>query len=364
MSNVLSDDKRLAVLKALVDGCSISTVSRLTEVNRRTITRLLLAFGLGAQRLWDRLCRDLVSARVEFDEIWSYVGKKEARRLPTDAPGIGEAYSFVAIDSLSRMVITWKVGRRDQATTDAFIKDLRARLVTAPQLTSDGWAPYITAVGSEFGLSIDYMQCVKQYSRGGRRDDHRYEPARDPFVRKTVVYGAPDPKAATTSYVERLNGTTRHTNGRLRRLSYAFSKKPECHEAAVALDYVAMNLTHVLRTTRLSPALAANVTDHVWSLPELLEALDSAVMPDAIEAKPLAHREPETTARALPNGRGFLRVVSTPTPARKHAPGVPDAPPPPVAPAVEPTIALAPPRQLNLFDGLDEFGRPKGPEGK
>ena len=292
------------------------------------------------------------------------MGKKEARRLPTDAPGIGEAYSFVAIDSLSRMVITWKVGRRDQHTTDVFIKDLRARLATAPQLTSDGWAPYITAVGADFGLSIDYMQCVKQYSRGGRRDDHRYEPARDPFVKKTVVYGTPDPKLASTSYVERLNGTTRHTNGRLRRLSYAFSRKPECHSAAVALDYVAFNLCHVVRTLRVSPAMQANVVDHIWSLPELLEALLCESMPDAIETKPLTHREPEATHRALPAGRGFLRVVSEPMPARRHAPGVPDAPPPPVAPAVEPTIALAPSRQLNLFDSLDEFGRPKGPEGK
>jgi IS1 family transposase len=349
VSNVLSDEKRLAVLKALVDGCSVSTVSRLTEVNRRTITKLLLAFGLGAQRLWDRLCRDLVSARVEFDEIWSYVGKKEARRLPTDTPGIGEAYSFTAIDSLSRMVITWKVGRRDQATTDAFIKDLRARLSTAPQLTSDGWAPYITAVGEDFGLSIDYMQCVKQYSRGGRRDDHRYEPARDPFVKKTVVYGAPDPKLASTSYVERLNATTRHTNGRMRRLCLAFSRKPECHAAAVALDYVAYNLTHIVRTTRLSPALAANVVDHVWSLPELLAALDSATMPAAIEVKPLAHREPEATHRELPGGRGFLRVVSEPMPARRHAPDVPDAPPP-APPGVQPSIAPAPSRQLNLFE--------------
>ena len=141
--NVLSDEKRLAVLKALVDGCSVSTASRLTDVNRRTITRLLLAFGVGAQRLHDRLVRDLTCALVQFDEIWSYVGKKEARRTAADGPGIGEAYTFAAIDTLSRMVITWRVGRRDQETTDAFITDLRARLVTAPQLTSDGWAPYI-----------------------------------------------------------------------------------------------------------------------------------------------------------------------------------------------------------------------------
>lgn len=359
--NVLCEEKRLAVLKALVDGCSVSTVSRLTEVNRRTITKLLLAFGLGAQRLWDRLCRDLVSARVEFDEIWSYVGKKEARRLPTDAPGIGEAYSFTAIDALSRMVITWRVGRRDQHTTDAFIKDLRARLATAPQLTSDGWAPYITAVGEDFGLSIDYMQCVKQYSRGGRRDDHRYEPARDPFVKKTVVYGAPDPKIASTSYVERLNATTRHTNGRMRRLCLAFSRKPECHAAAVALDYVAYNLTHVVRTLRVSPAMQANVVDHVWSLPELLESLLCETMPDAIEAKPLTHREPETTHRELPGGRGFLRVVGAQMPARRHAPGVPDAPPP-AAPGQPAPIAPAPSRQLSFFDGLDEFGRPKDGE--
>lgn len=356
MPNVLPDDKRLAVLRALVDGCSIAATARMTDVNERTITKLLLTFGAGAQRLHDRLVRDLTCALVQFDEIWSYVGKKEARRLPTDAPGIGEAYTFTALDTLSRMVITWRVGRRDQHTTDAFITDLRARLVTAPQLTSDGWAPNITAVGTDFGTAVDYVQTVKNYKVGSRRGpDHRYEPPREPFITKRVVYGAPDPKLASTSYIERQNGTTRHTNGRLRRLSYAFSKKPECHAAAVALDYVAYNLCHVVKTLRVSPALQAGIVDHVWTLPELLDALMSEPMPGAITATPLAHQEPEAPARALPAGRGWLRLVTEPMPARKHAKGVPDAPPPPVAPAVPiaPTspglVKARDPEQLSLF---------------
>ncbi|MGK3994004.1 transposase [Sorangium sp. So ce1024] len=356
MANVLPAEKRVRVLAALLDGNSIRAVERMTEVNHRTITRLLLALGAGATRLHDRLVRDVQCSLVQVDEIWSFVQKKQSRVTEKDPPDVGEAYTFVAIDATSRMVISWRVGKREQATTDAFIADLRARMLVMPQLTSDGFAPYISAVGESFGKSIDYMQTVKNYrsgSRGRRDDDHRYEPPRDPFITKTTVYGAPDPAKASTSYVERLNGSTRHSNGRMRRLCLAFSKKADHHRAAVALNYVAYNLTRVIRTLRVTPAMQAGITDHVWTLDELLDTLMTEAEGPAPEAKPLTHREPSAPARALPNNRGFLRLVTEPTPALKQR-RCSEPPPPPASPvqAVPPPPPEPPPGpvQLSLFD--------------
>ncbi|WP_437275456.1 transposase [Sorangium sp. So ce375] len=355
MANVLPAEKRLRVLAALVDGNSVRATERMTGVHQRTIRRFALALGQGAERLHNRMVRDLRCILVQVDEIWGYVQKKQARVTPADPPDVGEAYTFVAVDSLSRLVIAYRVGKRDQETTDAFIKDLRARMLVMPQLTSDGFAPYIPAVGASFGTSIDYMQTVKNYRSGsrGRRDDHRYEPPRDPFITKSVVYGAPDPAKASTSYVERLNGTTRHQNGRMRRLCLAFSKRIEHHRAAVALTYAYYNLCHVVKTLRVTPAVQAGITDHVWSLDELLETLLVEEEAAAPEAQPLTHREPSAPARALPNNRGFLRLVTEPTPAlkqrRKSEPPPPPASPVQVVPPPPPEPTRGP-VQLSLFD--------------
>ena len=356
VANVLPAEKRLRVLAALVDGNSVRATERMTGVHQRTIRRFALALGQGAERLHNRMVRDLRCILVQVDEIWGYVQKKQARVTPADPPDVGEAYTFVAVDTLSRLVITYRVGKRDQETTDAFIKDLRARVAVMPQLTSDGFAPYISAVGESFGKSIDYMQTVKNYrsgSRGRRDDDHRYEPPRDPFITKSVVYGAPDPAKASTSYVERLNGTTRHQNGRMRRLCLAFSKRIEHHRASVALVYAYYNLCHIVKTLRVTPAMQAGITDHVWSLDELLETLTAEEEAPAPEAQPLTHREPPTPARALPNNRGFLRLVTEPTPALKQR-RKSEPPPPPASPvqAVPPPPPEPPrgPVQLSLFD--------------
>jgi IS1 family transposase len=369
VANVLPEEKRLRVLAALVDGNSERAVERMTEVNRETVGRFARLLGLGAERLQDRIARDLSFSLVQIDEIWSFVQKKQSRVTETDPPDFGEAYTFAAIDTSSRFVISWLVGRRDQETADAFIEDLRARLVVAPQITTDGFVPYVAAVGQSFGPGVDYMQTVKNYTRGGRRDDdHRYEPPRPeagrPFITKTTIYGAPDPKRASTAYVERLNGTTRSMVGRMRRLCYAFSKRRENLRAAVALCYVHYNFCRVHRTLRVTPAMAAGVTDHVWELPELMAALLSAAPVEPPRAKPLAFREPEAPSRALPEGRGYLRVVTEPTPALRGATPRHDPPQPPVAPAAPqattPRAPLAPvpapkpaprrPMQLSLFD--------------
>ena len=357
--NVLPKEKRLAVLAALVEGNSERAVERMTDVNRATINRLSVEFGTGAQRLHDRMARDLTCTQVVADETWSYVQVKQARVRPDHPEGAGEAYTFVALDKTSRFVITWHVGKRDGASTDAFVADLRARLLVMPTIVTDGFVPYVKAVGAEFGPAVDFAQTVKNYSSRGRRDDHRYEPPRGiDFITKKTVYGAPDLNDASTAYIERQNGTMRHKIGRTRRLVYAFSKRISNHVAACALGYTWYNLGCIVRTLRVTPAMACGVTDKVWSLEDFHDAITAEVAPVAKpEKKPLVHRAPppEVVSRELPAGRGFLRLVSSQDApkAPPPAPGPTPAAPAKVAPSVPPVREV--PRS---WEQLDLFGAP------
>ena len=345
----LSDEKRLKILAALVEGNSERAVSRMLDIGPNTISRFALLMGEGCARLSNRLIRDLQCSLIQVDEIFAYVKVKQARVQPKHGPDAGEAYTFVALDATSRMVIAVHVGKRDQATCDAFIADVRARLLTMPQITADGFAPYVNSIGASFGPAVDFAQTIKSYRYGSTRGpDHRYEPPRGAFVTKHVVYGTPDMKSASTAYVERNNGTMRHHIGRMRRLVLAFSKRIENHRAAIALCYAWYNFGTVVKTLRVSPAMAAGITDHIWSLEEFMAAALAEVPMAKPEAQPLASRTPEGPARALPAGRGFLRLVTEPLPARRHVKGLPDAPAPAEAPAL--AIEPVPSRQLNLFD--------------
>ncbi|HEY3822503.1 MAG TPA: hypothetical protein VGL81_35305 [Polyangiaceae bacterium] len=195
------------------------------------------------------------------------------------------------------------------------------------------------AIGGNFGASIDYAQPVKNYTQKGRRNgggDHRYEPPRDPFITKNSIYGAPDLEHASTAYVERTTGM-RHFVGRMRRLCYAFSRRIEAHRAAWGLAVAHCNFCHVVRTLRVTPAMQAGITDHVWGIEEFYDTIMTTEPVEAPTLKPLAHRMPSTTARELPGGRGFLLVVPTN--------GAPSAPIPPTTP-----VAPAQAGQLGLFD--------------
>jgi IS1 family transposase len=285
------------------------------------------------------MVRELSCSLVQVDEIWSYIGKKQRRVQPGDPPDVGDAYTFTALDTASRLLISYYVGRRNEESTQVFINDLRSRLVVMPAMTSDGWAPYIGAVAGNFGVSVDYLQTIKNYSRTGRRnggDDHRYEPPRDPFITKKVIYGAPDIDRSSTAYVERNNGTMRHLIGRMRRLCYAFSKRLDHHRSAWAIAVAHYNFCHVIKTLRCTPAMQAGITDHLWNIEEFYDRIASEPTCDAPRLQHLAHRTPETTSRELPGGRGFLRVV-------KGA-GAPRGPVPPTT--IEAPLEV----QLGLFD--------------
>ncbi|WP_437783304.1 IS1 family transposase [Sorangium sp. So ce1097] len=375
MANVLPRERQLAVLAALVDGNSERAAERMTGVSRPTINRFALLAGQGAARLHNRRVRDLSCSLITFDELWGWVAKKPHRVDPAeDAVDVGEGWIFAAIDVSSRLCVSFYVGKRDQESTDRFIEDLRARLVVMPQLmTSDGFAPYVSSVGTSFGPSSTFAQTVKHYRKGSRRGpDHRYEPPRDPFIVKRAVFGAPDMAKASTAHSERLNLTMRHVNGRLRRLCLAFSKKMENHRAAVALAYTHYNFCHVVKTLRVTPAMQAGITDHVWGLEELLDALMSDAPSEKPIARPLAHVKPEGATRELPAGRGFLRVVqgsAAPSPPAGPAPHPPA--PVPVAATQSAHAPVEPTGQLDLLSWrpkprkpvqLSLFGDPPGEE--
>lgn len=365
---VLSRELRIRVIHALCEGNSVNATSRMTGAGKPTILRLLLRVGLGCERLHNRIVRGVQSALIQCDEAWSYIFKKESRVTPSDPAEYGDAYVFVALDANSRLIVSYLAGKRNAESTREFIEDLRRRVAVIPQISTDGFAPYVDSLlNGGFNGAVDYAQCVKNYRRGARRDDdHRYEPPRSPFITKTVIAGAPDPKHIGTSLVENQNRTIRIHVRRMTRLADAFSKKLENHRAALALHFAFFNFVRIHETLKTAPAVAAGLLARPWTIGELLDAaLDEphAALP---EPMPLAPREGMGTARELPGGRGWLRVVRTgdapaptqPAPAAKLT----EAPPAKderqgdlftwaaSKPAEPPKPLLPMGTQLNLFD--------------
>ena len=282
MANVLPFAARVDVASHLVDGCSIRATSRLTTVHKTTILRLLVTLGEGCARLHDRIVRGVHASDVEMDEIWSFVWKKQHRLTSADPSEWGDNYTFVAIGRTSKLVISYLTGPRDGPSAFVFAHDLKQRLVTTPgrvQVSSDGFQPYIPAMRAAFGLRVDYGQCVKQYG-AKQRDDHRYEPPRTAdFIHKTAIFGVPKFDRIGTSIVERQNLTMRMHIRRLTRLTSGFSRKRRNHGAAIALHFAWYNFCRIHETLRVTPAMAAGLSDHVWDVAELVERAMAEPMP-------------------------------------------------------------------------------------
>lgn len=362
MPNVLPMETRVRIASALVEGTSVRAVERQTGVAKSTILRFAVELGEGCARLHNRLVQGLCEPDIELDEQWSFIAKKDKRVTAEDPAEYGDVFTFTAFARRSKLVISFAVGKRDQATTDAFLADLRARVLVVPQLTSDGLSVYIPAVDASFRGCADYAQVIKQYGYS-KSPDHKYEPARDAhFIRKTAVFGAPDPKRMSTSGVERYHLTARHINGRKRRLALSFSKTQRSHRAAVALSVCAYNLTRIHASLRVSPGMAAGLVEELWSVEDLIRA--ALAEPAAAPPVPQALTLPAQTGpvRQVKTGAGWLRLVKGgPGAAAPAAPEPPPATPLPVAkPAVEPDPpppsepppAPGPRRmvQLSLFD--------------
>lgn len=270
--NVLSRDQQIHVIACLTEGMSIRAVERVTGIHRDTIMRLGAKVGRGCAELHYRMVVGIRTGRLELDELWSYVGKKQRHLKRTDSHEKGDQYTFVGLASASRMIVGYRTGKRDTATTDEFMADLRERVLGAPEISTDGFLPYRPAVRSEFKNSAHGI-INKTYSvthLAVNAAQHRYSPAAVIAVERQVAYGVP--ADISTSYVERSNLSMRMACRRFARLTNAFSKKLDNHAAAVSLYVAHYNLCRVHESLRSTPAVAQGIADHAWSIGELLDA--------------------------------------------------------------------------------------------
>ena len=276
--NRLSTAKRVAVISALVEGCSVRSTSRLTGVAKGTILRLLADVGRACTTYQDTAIRNVPARRVQIDEIWSFVGAKAKNVTPenTARGAVGDAWTFVAIDAQTKLVLSWLVGLRDAGCATEFLQDVAGRLANRIQLTTDGHKMYLSAVEDAFGSEIDYAMLQKVYG-ADTQAEKRYSPAVCLGCKIETVAGNPDPAHIGTSHIERHNLTMRMNIRRFTRLTNAFSKKVENHAHSVALFYMHYNFVRVHQTLRVTPAMEAGLTDHVWSIQDVVALADSAV---------------------------------------------------------------------------------------
>jgi IS1 family transposase len=273
--NRLKTAQQVAVVKALVEGNSVRATVRLTGVAKNTIQKLVLELGVAVTEYQDRALRNLNSKHVQADEIWSfcYAKKKTIGKDKTILernPDAGDVWTWTAIDADSKLCISWLVGDRTADNAYRIMTDVRSRMAQRVQLTTDQLSIYLKAVDRAFGVDVDYAMLQKIYAGGG---DGRYSPAECIGCKQVEVTGDPDPKHISTSFVERQNLTMRMSMRRFTRLTNAFSRKVENHAAMVALYFMYYNFGRVHQTLRVTPAMEAGVTDHVWSTEEIVQLL-------------------------------------------------------------------------------------------
>src|SRR6266536_3585793 len=272
--NRLSREKQVQVVAALVEGNSINATVRMTGVAKNTVLKLLADLGSACADYQDRTLRNLRCKRVQCDEIWQFCYAKE-KNVPADKKGqfgYGDVWTWVAIDADTKLIPCFMVGNSDLRSAQMFIDNLASRLVGRVQLTTDGLRAYLEAVEGAFGADIDYAQLTKMY--GETKEETRYSPAECIGTQTRRISGTPDSKFISTSYSERQNLTMRMCMRRFTRLTNGFSKKVENHAYAVALYFMHYNFCRIHSTLRVTPAMEAGVTDHVWPVEELLSVVD------------------------------------------------------------------------------------------
>lgn len=273
--NILSTDERVRVVAALIEGNSIRAISRMTGFSRNTINKLLIDLGTACSAYQDKALRNLNCKHVQCDEIWSFVGCKQRNVTPENqGNGWGDVWTWVAMDAATKLVPCWFVSTRDAGAAYHFMHDLAGRLANRVQLTTDGHKAYLTAVEDAFGADIDYAMLQKIYGVAPTENaEVRYSPAQCMGAKKAVISGTPDFRHVSTSFVERQNLTMRMNMRRFTRLTNAFSKKVENHEHAIAIHYMAYNFHKIHGSLRVTPAMEAGVSDHVWSLEEIVNLI-------------------------------------------------------------------------------------------
>ncbi len=276
--NKLNTSKREQVINCLIEGCSIRSTVRMTGVAKKTVMRLVLEVGDVCARYQDKTLRNLPCRRVQVDELWAFVyckAKNVTPEIATQNPKAGDVWLWVAIDADTKLAASWMLGDRTINTASVFIEDLAGRLANRIQLTTDGHKAYLEAVEGAFGADIDYAMLVKLYHNPPQGNETRYSPGECCGTRMMEISGDPDPKHVSTSYVERQNLSARMMMRRYTRLTNAFSKKFEHHAAAVALNYFAYNFIRIHRSLRVTPAMAAGVTDRLWEVSDLVALWES-----------------------------------------------------------------------------------------
>ncbi len=275
--NRLSNAERAKVVSVLVEGNSLRATARITGVARMTIEKLLRELGAACRAHHDSAVRGLKSQRIQVDEIWSFVGAK-ARNVKTaeqKAKGWGDIWTWTALDPDSKLMVAYAVGPRSPRMAFGIMQDLASRLDGQVQLTTDGLYWYPHAVERAFGIGVDYATLTKHYGEGSPSGQSRYSPARFTGATRAAIRGNPDPKHISTSHVERQNLTMRMHMRRFTRLTNGFSKKVEMHAFNVALHFAYYNFCKIHQTLRVTPAMEAGLTDHVWNIEELVGLLDA-----------------------------------------------------------------------------------------
>jgi IS1 family transposase len=274
MANHLTREKQVAVINALVEGCSIRSTERMTGVNRQTIGVLLERVGGGCADLLDARMVNLPCKRLEIDELWAFVGKKQRHvRKTDDASRVGDTWTYLAIDADTKLIPAFMVGKRTGATTHAFIADLATRLTNRVQISTDGLRAYVDAIGDSFGReNVDYATLHKVYEAEASGPG-RYSPPKVTSTEKTPIFGAPEADLVSTSYVERSNLSVRMGIRRYTRLTNGYSKKIEMHVAATALFVAHYNYVRRHATLRVTPAMEAGLESTMWSVGDLLDVV-------------------------------------------------------------------------------------------
>lgn len=285
--NKLSLEDRAKVLTLLVEGNSLRATARIADVSYNTVCKLFADAGRVCADYQDKALRDLSCKRLQLDEIWSFVYAKQknvasAKSAPQDA---GDAWTWVAIDADTKLVPSWRIGDRSSETAFAFVSDLASRLRNRVQITTDGHKPYLEAIEGAFGGDVDYAMLVKVYGPAPEGNTRRYSPAECVGAHKHRIEGNPDGRHVSTSFAERQNLTMRMSIRRFTRLTNAFSKKLENHALSVALHYMHYNFCRIHKSLRVTPAMAAGVTDRAWDMNDVVALI-------AAQEAPVAKRGP------------------------------------------------------------------------
>jgi IS1 family transposase len=274
--NRLPPETRAQILGMMVEGMAIRAIARMTGASKNTIVKLLVDAGRACSEYQDRHIRDLKSQRLQLDEIWSFVGAKE-KNVPKNAKrvGRGDVWTWTAIDADSKLIASWMVGDRSAYTARVFVCDLSSRLANRVQITTDGHKAYLSGMAAGFHGAVDYAMLEKVYEETTNKGPRRYSPGRMVRSYTTCCSGNPDKAHVSTSYAERQNLNIRMGLRRFTRLTNAFSKKLENHIHALSIYFMYYNFVRIHQTLRVTPAMAAGVSDKLWSLEDMVRMIEA-----------------------------------------------------------------------------------------